>query len=350
MKLSKEKLQQIQKEFYEELQKVGSNIDELEKIRNKYLGRKSFFNSLIKELKNLSEESKKELGPLANQIKEEIRNSIEETGNKLKKGERFDKSKLDVTAPGKKKKIGRLNVLSKTQRDIENIFVSMGFEIADGPEVENEWYNFDALNIPSDHPARDLWDTFWFKQKTHLKNGEESRLLARTHTSNVQVRYMEKNKPPFKIVIPGKAYRYEATDANHEHSFGQFEALVVGDEINTANFKDIAGKFFSAYFEQDTKIRLRPSYFPFTEPSFEFDISCTVCKGKGCSTCKESGWLEIGGCGMVNQRVFRAAGYPKGKYQGFAWGFGLERLALMKHRISDIRFFRSGDLRFIRQF
>jgi phenylalanyl-tRNA synthetase alpha chain len=350
MKLSKEKLQQVQKEFYKELQKINPRPDELEKLKNKYLGRKSFFNSLMKELKNLSKEDKKELGSLANQVKEEIRNSLEKTKQKLKEKEMDNKSNLDVTAPGKKRHIGHLNVLSQTQRKIESIFVSMGFEIADGPEIENEWYNFDALNIPSDHPARDLWDTFWIKQEATLKNGQKSKLLARTHTSNAQVRYMEKNKPPFKIVIPGKAYRYEATDANHEHSFGQFEALVVGYEVNTANFKDIAEKFFSAYFEQDTEIRLRPSYFPFTEPSFEFDISCTVCKGKGCSTCKESGWLEIGGCGMVNQRVFQAAGYPKNKYQGFAWGFGLERLALMKHRISDIRFFRSGDLRFTRQF
>jgi phenylalanyl-tRNA synthetase alpha chain len=305
---------------------------------------------MLKELKDLSREEKKKIGPMANQVKKEIKEELESAIEKLRKEKDTASDWIDVTAPGKKPRLGHLNILSQTQKEIEKIFIHMGFEIADGPEIENEWYNFDALNIPPDHPARDLWDTFWFKQKTKLKNGRESGLLARTHTSNAQVRYMEKNKPPFRIVVPGKVYRYEATDANHEHSFGQFEALVVGDEISVANFKDIAEKFFSAYFQKDISIRLRPSYFPFTEPSFEFDISCTVCGGKGCPTCKESGWLEVGGCGMVNQRVFEAAGYEKNKYQGFAWGFGTERLAMMKHKINDIRLFRSGDLRFIRQF
>ncbi|MFO7807414.1 MAG: phenylalanine--tRNA ligase subunit alpha [Candidatus Moraniibacteriota bacterium] len=350
MKLSQKNLKKIKEDFRKEFKGIGKDVSKLEDLRIKYLGRKSNFNQMLKELKDLSQEKKKELGPLANKVKQEIQAVIDDSLEKIKAQEEADKEWIDVTAPGENPPIGHLNILSKTQREIEKIFIHMGFEIADGPEIENEWYNFDALNIPADHPARDLWDTFWFKQKTKLKNGKESKFLARTHTSNAQIHYMENNKPPFRIVVPGKAYRYEATDANHEHSFGQFEALVVGDDISVANFKDIAEKFFRAYFKQDIDVRLRPSYFPFTEPSFEFDISCTVCGGGGCPTCKESGWLEVGGCGMVNQRVFEAAGYEKNKYQGFAWGFGIERLAMMKHKINDIRLFRSGDLRFIRQF
>ncbi|MDZ7612063.1 MAG: phenylalanine--tRNA ligase subunit alpha [Candidatus Moranbacteria bacterium] len=347
MVLTREKIRKIKEDFLREFDEAKSGLEELEKIRIKYLGRKSAFNQMLKELKDLSEDKKRELGPLANEVKKDIKNSIDEAILDIKREKDLQKEWIDVTAPGNKKRIGSLNILSQTQREIERIFNSMGFEIADGPEVESEWYNFDALNMPPDHPARDLWDTFWLKQKSKKDQGK---LLLRTHTSNVQVRYMKKNKPPLKIVVPGKAYRYEATDANHEHSMAQFEALVAGDEINVANFKDVAEKFFSSYFRQDINVRLRPSYFPFTEPSFEFDISCTVCEGGGCPACKNTGWLEVGGCGMVNQRVFEAAGYPRDKYQGFAWGFGIERLAMMKHKIDDIRYFRSGDLRFIRQF
>jgi phenylalanyl-tRNA synthetase alpha chain len=204
--------------------------------------------------------------------------------------------------------------------------------------------------MPKDHPARDMQDTFWLKQEAKNEKGEKQKLVARTHTSNTQVRYMEKYKPPFRIIVPGRTFRYESTDAFHEHTFFQFEALVVGDDISIANFKDVAEKFFTLFFERDVTIRLRPSYFPFTEPSFEFDISCTVCDGKGCSSCKHSGWLELGGAGMVNQKVFESAGYERGRYQGFAWGFGLNRLAMMKYKINDIRLFAGGDLRFIKQF
>ena len=219
----------------------------------------------------------------------------------------------------------------------------MGFEIVEGPELETDWYNFTSLNFPFDHPARDMQDTFWVKSP-------KEKMVLRTHTSPVQVRYMEKRKPPFRIIVPGRVYRNEATDAAHEHTLHQFEALVVGNDINVGNFKHIAKQFFSAFFGKNIDIRLRPSFFPFTEPSFEFDISCTVCGGKKCPSCKNAGWLEIGGAGMVNQNVFVSAGYPRNKYQGFAWGFGIERLAMMKYKIDDIRWFESGDLRFIKQF
>ncbi len=234
----------------------------------------------------------------------------------------------------------------------------MGFAIADGPEIETEHYNFDALNVPADHPARDMQDTFWLKPGSNeqgtgnREQGTENKekYLLRTQTSPVQVRYMETHTPPLRIIVPGRVFRNESTDASHEHTFHQFECLMVGDDVSVANFKWVAETFFSRFFGKVISVRLRPSFFPFTEPSFEFDISCTLCDGKGCSVCKQSGWLEIGGAGMVNQKVFEAAGYPRGRYQGFAWGFGITRLAMMKYHISDIRLLMSGDLRFIRQF
>jgi phenylalanyl-tRNA synthetase alpha chain len=252
---------------------------------------------------------------------------------------------IDVTLPGIGAEAGHLHPITRIEYEIEDIFVSMGFAVVDGPEVESEWYNFDALNFPPDHPARDMQDAFWLGEVWGKK-----KYLPRTHTSSVQVRYMEQHKPPFQIIIPGRIFRNEATDASHEHTFYQFECLVVGSDVSVANFKSVAETFFTAFFKKATSVRLRPSFFPFTEPSFEFDISCQLCRGKGCSVCKGTGWLEIGGAGMVHQNVLEAAGYKRNQYQGFAWGFGLTRLAMMKYKISDIRLLMSGDLRFIRQF
>ncbi len=340
-----EKIRKIKQEAFEEVGKA-KNLDELSQLKIKYLGRKSAFNEILKSLKDLSNEEKKIIGPLANSVKSEIAGFLEET-ERLLEIKSFDwaAEKIDVTIPGQKIRRGHLHPLSMVRNEIEDIFTAMGFEIADGPEIETEHYNFDALNIPKDHPARDKWDTFWVKNDS----GKE-RTLLRTHTSPVQVRFMEKNKPPFRIISPGKCFRNEATDARHEHTFYQFEALVVGDDINVGHFKFIAQQFFSSFFKKEIDVRVRPSYFPFTEPSFEFDISCSVCQQKGCSVCSGTGWLEVGGAGMVNQEVFVASGYPRGRYQGFAWGFGLERLLILRHRIDDIRLFHSGDLRFINQF
>jgi phenylalanyl-tRNA synthetase alpha chain len=339
-----ESILHIKKHALEDIEKAGSD-QELFDLRVKYLGRKSEFNNILKNLKNLSSEEKRVIGPLANSVKNEIEEAISKAEKKAKFSINFKAEKIDVTIPGKKMKHGHLHPMSKVQNEIEDIFTAMGFEIAEGPEVETEWYNFDALNIPKDHPARDAWDTFFIKAQS-----DKEKLVLRTHTSPVQIRYMQKHKPPFRIIAPGRCFRNEATDAGHEHTFHQFEALVVGDDINAGHLKFIAKEFFSRYFKQDVGVRLRPSFFPFTEPSFEFDISCTVCQSKGCSTCKGTGWVEIAGAGMVNQAVFQAAGYPRNKYQGFAWGFGLERLVMMKYKIDDIRLFQSGDLRFIKQF
>lgn len=347
-----QKILNIKTQALEEIKKT-INEKALFNLRVKYLGRKSEFNTILKNLRNLSSEEKRKIGPLANAVKKEIEEELK-SAEKLIKSKKFDHQaeKIDITVPGKKIKRGHLHILTQVQNEIEDIFTSMGFEIADGPEVETEWYNFDALNIPADHPARDAWDTFWLKpevQSSKLKVKSE-RIALRPHTSPVQIRYMQKNKPPFRIIVPGKCFRSEATDAKHEHTFYQFEALMVGDDINVGHFKYVGEQFFSKFFKKNIKVRLRPSFFPFTEPSFEFDISCTVCGGNGCQTCKHTGWLEIGGAGMVNQEVFVTSGYSRNKYQGFAWGFGLERLAMMKYKIDDIRLFQGGDLRFIKQF
>jgi len=351
-----EKIKKIKEEALNKISSVNSP-EKLESLRVLYLGKKSEFNQILKGLKDLTPGEKKKVGPLANESKGEIQEAIENKDSELEEVQDAEKEWVDVTAPahiatrniaGRPGSSGHLNPLSIVQRDIEDIFTSMGFEIADGPDVESEFYNFDAINVPADHPARDMQDTFWINESSEGKNGEG--VVLRTHTSPVQVRYMEQNKPPFRIIVPGRAFRSEATDASHEHTFHQFEALVVGNSVSVANFLYIAESFFSQFFGKKIKVRLRPSYFPFVEPGFEFDISCTNCGGKGCSTCSQTGWLEVGGAGMVHQNVFEAAGYERGKYQGFAWGFGLERLAMMKYKIDDIRLFHSGDVRFTRQF
>ena len=344
----KQKIADLKNEALKLVQEAVS-LEELDQLKIKYLGRKSEFSTLLRSLKNLSDFERKEIGQFANEVKNELERVFVEFEKKMGKGN-FDHEaeRIDITIPGKKIRRGHLHPLTKIQNEIEDIFTGMGFMIADGPEVETEHYNFDALNLPQNHPARDKWDTFWLRQ--NREESEAERILLRTHTSPVQVRFMEKNKPPFRIVAPGRCFRNEATDATHEHTFYQFEALVVGDDINVGNFKYIAQQFFSRFFKTEITVRIRPSFFPFTEPSFEFDISCTVCGGSGCSACKGGGWLEVGGAGMVNQNVFVAAGYPRGKYQGFAWGFGLERLLMMRDKINDIRLFESGDLRFINQF
>ncbi len=324
-----------------------------------FLGRKSEFNTIMKGLKDLSPEEKREAGPLANEAKQLLMALATETRARIER-ESFDVEGewIDVTAPGVASPLGHLHPITQIEHEIEAIFTEMGFATVDGPEIETEWYNFDALNMPADHPARDMQDTFWIKPgnneqgtaSTERGIGNKEKYLLRTHTSPVQVRYMETHTPPFRIIVPGRIFRNEAIDASHEHTFHQFECLMVGDVVSVANFKWVAETFFSRFFGKAILIRLRPSFFPFTEPSFEFDISCTLCDGSGCSVCKQSGWLEIGGAGMVNQKVFEAAGYPRGRYQGFAWGFGITRLAMMKYKVSDIRLFMSGDLRFIRQF
>ncbi len=375
--MKKDEIAEIKNRFLEEIAHA-QNEKELYDVKVRFVGRQGELTQILKSLKDMPPEEKRRVGPFANEARRAMEAAYEQRKKELISQIDWKKEQIDITLPGKKAEVGSLHLITLVYREIEKIFSAMGFEIVEGPELETDWYNFTALNFPLDHPARDMQDTFWLvpfqaKQKNVIEKGatassfstefvgsrdklereiisSKEELVLRTHTSAVQVRYMEKNKPPFRVIIPGRVFRNEATDAKHEHTLHQFEALVAGDEINVGHFKYIAQEFFSAFFGKETKIRLRPSYFPFTEPSFEFDISCAICSGKGCLTCKNTGWLEIGGAGMVNQSVFAAAGYPRNRYQGFAWGFGIERLAMMKYKVDDIRWFESGDLRFIKQF
>ncbi len=252
---------------------------------------------------------------------------------------------FDVTAPGKPIARGHLHPLTAVIRDIGTIFGSMGFEIAEGPEMETEHYNFDALNIPKDHPARDLWDTFWLKE-----DGSGVRKLLRTHTSPMQIRYMEEHQPPLRIIVPGRCYRYEATDATHEAQFYQFEGLMIGKEVSLANMKYILQEFFTRLFGTTITVRMRPSFFPFVEPGVELDCSCFKCSGRGCNICKGSGWIEIMGGGMVHPKVLEGVNIDPREWRGFAFGAGVDRIAMLKYGIDDIRLMYNGDLRFTTQF
>lgn len=359
----KENISNLKKDAQNEILNCDS-LEMLEQIRLRYLGRKKGkITNLLKSLKTVPLEKRRELGSKANKLKIDIVNLIQERKTELERAKSnlvLQKEWLDVTRPGTKIPKGGLHPITLVFKEIFNIFNSLGFKIIEGPEVESEYYNFDALNIPPHHPAREMWDTFWLKQNSETKHNPKKHFLLRTHTSPMQVRYMEKNNPPIRIIVPGRVYRYEATDASHNIQFYQLEGLMVDKDISIANFKAIIQEFFSRLFRTNINIRLRPSYFPFTEPSFEVDISCTNCgrkkslrssknKAEYCPVCKGKGWLEIAGAGMVHPNVFKAAGYMPGEYQGFAFGMGIDRIVMMRYKIPDIRLLYSGDLRFLKQ-
>jgi len=337
--MSKIDLKSLKNKAEKEIEKT-KDLKSLNEVFSKYLGKKGELVLILRSLKKLPKAKKAKIGKEANEIKNFIKQKIKEKTEKARLIGAKEDEWLDVTIPGKKPFLGHLHPLTIARRKVEEIFQTMGFEIVEGPEAESEWYNFDALNIPKDHPARDAWDTFY------LKNG----LLLRTHTSPVQVRYMEKNNPPLKIIAPGAVFRHEATDSSHEFQLFQIEGLMVDKKISVANLKAVIGEFFRRFFEKDVKFRLKPDYFPFTEPSFDIGIGCLVCDGKGCAACKKTGWMEVAGAGMVHPNVFKNSGLSSEKWQGWAFGFGLERLAMLKYKINDIRLFRSGDIRFLRQF
>jgi len=332
----------IKEEVKKDLKEI-SNSRELKQFSDKYLGNKGKVANIFKRIKDTSQDKRKKIGEEANLLKNDIVKIISMETRKMeakKKKEAIKKERIDITRPGKKLEQGHLSPLTLVQREVEEIFQSMGFSIEEGPELEKEWYNFDALNIPKNHPARDLWDTFW------VKTGKDSKEhpLLRTHTSPVQARYMEKHHPPFKIIVPGKCFRHESTDASHEIQFYQVEGLIVDKNISVSNFSAIIEEFLKRFFKsKDIEIRLKPDYFPFTEPSFEVSVR----RGKG-------EWVELMGAGMVHPNVFKAVGYvqppSKSGWQGFAFGVGLDRLAMVKYKINDIRLFNSGDLRFLNQF
>ena len=338
--------------------KKADTPEAVEDLRVQYLGRKSALTSVLRSLKDLSPEDRRKIGAQAQALQKEITELLDKQANAMQKTLResvLQKEWVDITRPGKYSEKGHLHPLTKMTREMASIFSAMGFETVDGPEVETEYYNFDALNIPRNHPAREMWDTFWLKEGQRIAGikstrGRHDRLLLRTHTSPVQIRYMESHNPPFRIIVPGRVYRYEATDASHDVQFHQIEGLMVDRTISIANFKAIIQEFFSRLFVKRVTIRLRPSYFPFTEPSFEIDISCVSCNQKGCSICKKTGWVELAGAGMVHPNVFKAAGYNPADARGFAFGMAIDRMALMKYNIPDIRLFRSGNLKFLKQF
>lgn len=326
-------LNKIKQEAREALNKITNNEEAQETFR-RYLGKDGEVARAFALLKEVAVEERQTLGQEVNELKKEIEALLAEKKELLRKElKRLEVAaeKIDVTRPGTKPTMGHLHPLTLVQRQVAEIFQSMGFAIAQGPEMESEWYNFDALNMPKDHPVREMQDTFWLKG--------DQKMLMRTQTSAVQVRYMEKHTPPLRIIAPGRIFRNEATDATHECQFYQVEGLMVDKDISAANFKAVIEEFLERFFQTDVEIRLRPSFFPFTEPSFEIDA-----KRKG------GKWLELMGAGMVNQNVFEAAGYPADKYQGFAFGVGLDRLAMLKYGINEIRLFYQNDLRFLRQF
>jgi phenylalanyl-tRNA synthetase alpha chain len=342
MKMAKINLKSLKNKAENEI-KTARDLKELNEIFKKYLGKKGQLTQVLRSLEKLPEVKRVRIGQEANRLKNSLKIKFDQKAQNLKekaRKEAEEKEWVDITAPGKKPVLGHLHPLTQVKRKTEEIFQAMGFSVVVGPEIETEWYNFDALNIPKEHPARDLWDTFY------LKNG----FLLRTHTTPVDVRNMEKNQPPVRIIIPGRIFRHEATDASHETNFYQVDGLMVGKDISVANFKATIQEFFRRFFEKPVEIRMRPGYFPFTEPSFEVDMTCLNCNGRGCPACSQSGWMEMIGAGMLHPAVFKNSGLNPRNWQGWAFGMGLDRLAMMKYRINDIRLFYSGDLRFLNQF
>lgn len=312
----------------------------LDDLRVKYLGRKGLVTELLGQIAALPAHDKPKFGSELNSLKVRLDESLKARQGELSKSAVFSKDLADLTLPGFKPPLGSKHPIIKTIESICGIFLGMGFKIVEGPEIETEFYNFEALNIPLDHPSRDAFDTFYIKDK----------YLLRSHTSPVQARFMEKEKPPFKIVVPGKVYRPDAVDASHSFMFHQIEGLVVGEGVTFADLKGALSVFVKEYFGEKAKVRFRPHYFPFTEPSAEVDVSCIICGGSGCSVCGKKGWLEILGCGMVNPNVFKVVRYNPEKVTGFAFGMGVDRIAMLKYGINDIRLFYENDMRFLEQF
>ncbi len=319
-------------------------LEEIVQLKNNYLSKKGELSSLMSEMRNLTSEERKELGMKINETKatlEKLFFDKLELAQEKKLNEELLKDKIDLTLPGTNYLSGYQNPFYKVIKEIEDIFIGMGYSIEDGPEVDKDHYVFELLNIPKDHPARDMQDTLYIDEET----------LLRSHTSSIQAHVMEKaNGQPIKIICPGKTYRRDDDDMTHSHQFAQVEGLVIDKNINLGNLKSTLELFAKKMFSKDTKVRFRSSYFPFTEPSVEVDVSCFNCKGKGCPICKNSGWIEILGAGMVHPNVLKMSGYDPEVYSGFAFGIGIERVAMLRYGINDIRKFYQNDLRFLRQF
>ena len=340
----KERLQELQLEAIEKIN-AANDLRQLNDIRVQYLGKKSPITEVLRGMGKLSPEERPVMGALVNDVRTNIQTKIEEKQNLLEQEiiqKKLQEESVDVTLPGRPTNLGNLHPLTKVVQEIEDLFIGLGYSIAEGPEVETDYYNFEALNLPKDHPARDMQDSFYITEE----------ILMRTQTSPVQARTMEKakGKGPVKIICPGKVFRRDNDDATHSHQFMQIEGLVVDENIRMSDLNGTLDLFAKKMFGEDRKIRLRPSFFPFTEPSVEMDISCYICGGDGCNVCKHTGWIEILGAGMVHPNVLRMSGFDPEKYSGFAFGLGVERIAMLKYGIDDIRHFYTNDIRFLKQF
>ena len=338
----KEQLEAIRAQADAELKQAESQ-QALEELRIKYLGKKGALTAILKQMGKLSAEERPVIGQLANQVRASIENELAQRAAEVKAAEqqrRLEEEKLDVTLPGKRREMGAKHPLSIGLDEIKEIFIGMGFEIVEGPEVETDYYNFEALNIPKNHPARDTQDTFYINEN----------ILLRTQTSPVQVRTMEKQKPPIRVISPGRVYRSDAVDATHSPLFHQIEGLVVDKGITFADLKGTLETFVKRLYGEDSVVRFRPHHFPFTEPSAEVDVQCFNCHGEGCRLCKGEGWIEILGCGMVHPKVLSNCGIDPEVYSGFALGMGLERVVMRRYNIDDLRLFYENDIRFLKQF
>jgi phenylalanyl-tRNA synthetase alpha chain len=339
--MMKNKLDALLREASLELDEAASE-EAMQELKVKYLGKKGALTAIMKGLGEMQAAERPLIGQVANLVKGQIEEKINAGIMKIraiKKAEKLQREFIDVTLPGRRKAIGAKHPITLVIEELSDIFTGLGFQVAEGPEVELDYYNFEALNMPKDHPARDMQDTFYIAENT----------ILRTHTSPVQIRTMLKQAPPIRIIAPGTVYRCDS-DATHSPMFHQIEGLLVDEGITFGDLKGILTIFVSQYFGKGTKVRLRPSFFPFTEPSAEVDIACVICKGKGCRICKNSGWLEILGSGMVDPEVFRHVNYDSERYSGFAFGMGIERIAMLKYGINDMRLLFENDMRFLDQF
>ena len=332
----------LQADAHARIEAAGT-AEELDAVRVEALGRKGALAQLSKEMGKLAPEERARAGKLLNSAKQALEDAFARRKNTFDEAElakKLDLEWLDLTIPAPGPRPGSLHPITQIQMEIEDLFISLGFMVLDGPEVETEYHNFDALNIPRDHPARDAQDTFW------LTDGN----LLRTHTSPVQVRGMERFRPPLRMIAPGRAFRNESVDASHEHTFYQVEGMMIDHDVSVAHLLYFMKTMLREVFRREVTVRLRPGFFPFVEPGFELDIQCFICGGKGCAVCKHSGWVEQLGCGLVNPHVLRTSGIDPNEWNGFAFGLGLTRLVMMRYGIEDIRLLQSGDLRFLQQF
>jgi phenylalanyl-tRNA synthetase alpha chain len=330
---------------------AAKSAREAQSIRDRYLGRKnSVVASWMQLIGSAPADQKKNIGRYANELKQaiEARWTIYEEAAR----EQAPAGAVDVTLPGRLPALGRRHPLTIVREQLEAIFGRMGFTVVEGPEAEDDWHCFDALNMPAEHPARDMQDTLYLVSPIRGESGraDDLRTLLRTHTSSMQIRYMQAHRPPIRIVAPGRVYRRDDLDVTHSPAFSQIEALVVGEGISLGDLKGTLLAFAQQMFSRTSRVRFRPSFFPYTEPSAEIDLSCWQCDGAGCAMCKRTGWIEMGGCGMVHPAVFEAVGYDPEQYTGFAWGIGIERVAILRYQVEDIRLFYENDLRFLEQF